>query len=489
MRQGKLVCILSAWTLALLLLGAPRAYAQDVEPNDSCQTAQDLGAAPLEVSGSLGSPDIDFFRLSNASGTAVINLEGLGDSLLGVFNSDCVLLATDDDSGEGANSRLTIATPPDGVLIVAATSYADFGFTGHGYYSGPYTLRVSGDPNAQAVFGRVADARNGAGISDAYVTLYRCEYGYCFYYAGQSYTDFQGNFRFDRNFTYLPAGEYRLEIYANNFMGTAIGPFSLSAGEEKDLGDILLQPVPYVRSISGRVVDSMTGEAIPGGSPSYSYVTLYYCPEEGFYCYTARSTSADSEGRFWFQGDSSLPPGTYEVQVSADQYQAAISDRFTVADNEDRDIGDIALKSFPVRIYPAKVCDPIPSRGGACQFSARIVNGMENRLSGETWTLVQSGTFFGPSISFQTALPKTVSLQSGESAEVPFSFIVPGEVSDGTYMCLQTYVARKPHSFNVLGQHYLFCISKGGGFFRVVPENEKREAVRRANGQGGNGKK
>ena len=66
---------------------------------------------------------------------------------------------------------------------------------------------------------------------------------------------------------------------------------------------------------------------------------------------------------------------------------------------------------------------------------------------------------------------------------------VPGEVSDGTYICLQNYVARKPHSFNVLGQHHLFCLSKGGGFFRVVPENEKREAVRKVTSQGGNGRR
>jgi hypothetical protein len=161
----KLVFILAAWTLALLLLGAPRAHAQETEPNDSCLAAQNLGTAPLEVSGSLGSPDIDFFlfRVNNASGTAIIDLEGesLGDPLLGVFNSDCILLASDDDSGEGFNSRITIAAPPDGVLIVAATSYSDFGFTGLGSYSGSYRLRIGGESNALVVFGRVADATTG----------------------------------------------------------------------------------------------------------------------------------------------------------------------------------------------------------------------------------------------------------------------------------------------------------------------------------------
>lgn len=487
MRQGRLVFILSAWTVALLLLGSPRAHAQELEPNDSCQTAQDLGAAPLEVSGSLGSPDIDFFRLNNASGTAVITLEG-SDPYLGVFNSDCVLLATDDDSGGGWNSRITIATPPDGILIVAATSHPDFGLTGNGYFPGPYTLKVGGDPDAVALSGRVADSRTGAGIAWASVVLYRCFDGYCYYYAGQTYSDFDGNFRFDRTFTYLPAGEYRLEVYANNYVGRIVGPFLLSAGEEKDLGDLFLDPVPYLRSISGRVVDSMTGEPVPGTAPFYASVELQYCYDEFYFCSTVRYAYPDSEGRFRFDGDASLPPGTYQVAAYADQYQVSFSDRFTVADQEDRDVGDVAIRSFPVRIYPAKVCGPIPSRGGTCQFSARLVNGMEDRLSAETWTLVQSGGFFGPFISFQTGLPKTVSLQSGESAEVPFSFVVPGEVSDGTSICLQTYVARKPHSFNVLGQHHLFCLGKGGGFFRVVPENEKREAVRRANGQSGNRK-
>lgn len=489
----RLVFILAAWTLALLLLGAPQARAQELEPNDSCLAAQDVGTAPLEMSGALGSPDVDFFlfRVNNASGTAIIDLEGesLGDPVLGVFNSDCILLAADDDSGEGLNSRITIATPPDGVLVVAATSYPDFGFTGNGFYSGSYTLRVNGDPNSVAVYGRVADSRTGAGIASAIVTLRRCLDGFCFNFVGQTFTDFDGSFRFDSSFTQLPAGEYMLEIFANNYVFNTFGPFSLAGGEERDLGDILLQPLPFIRSVSGRVIDAVTGDPLPGDAPPFAEVRLNVCLG-GFFCIPVRFANTDSEGRFLFVGGTDLPPGIYFISVLADQYEHGFTNNFIIGDQEDLDVGDIRVKSFPVRIYPAKVCDAIPSRGGTCQFSVQIVNGMADRLQGESWSLVNS-SFLGASLqttSFQTGLPRALNLQPGDSTEVPFSFFVPGEVNDGTFICLKTFVARKPHSFNTLGHHDIFCLTKGGDSFRVVPENQKRDAVRKATGQGGNRK-
>src|SRR5215475_8176137 len=129
--------------LATLLLGSiiaadSPALAQltEVEPNDQCTIAQDLGAVTLPVSllGNLDStpevPDIDFFRFTGDPGSNVkVDLEGaqtgkgtLGDPLLGLFDSSCNLIAVADEGGVGLNSRLTLTVPPDGVFILAATA-------------------------------------------------------------------------------------------------------------------------------------------------------------------------------------------------------------------------------------------------------------------------------------------------------------------------------------------------------------------------------
>ena len=168
MRYSKRILFLSLLVLGLLSSAASRANAQESEPNNSCASPQDLGMVtlPLSLTGNLDTPDVDFFRTSYASGTVVIDLESpLGmDTYLGVFGSDCSLLAVNDDGGEGLNSQITINVPPDGTLIIAATSYGDYSFTGQGYYSGPYQLSLRRDPRAVAVSGRVLNARSGGPV-------------------------------------------------------------------------------------------------------------------------------------------------------------------------------------------------------------------------------------------------------------------------------------------------------------------------------------
>lgn len=80
--------------------------------------------------------------------------------------------------------------------------------------------------------------------------------------------------------------------------------------------------------------------------------------------------------------------------------------------------------------------------------------------------------------------PAGVNLPPGGSVNLPFTFFVPGEVHDGAFICVRGLAASRPHSFNTLGDHHLFCLTKGGGFFRTVPEHEKRDAVRRSQGEG-----
>ena len=116
--------------LMLAVLFSPSIYAEDYsesEPNDSCLTAQSFGefSLPTTVTGSLDSTaelsDVDFFSFQSIYGqTIVVDLEGsstgagtLGDPFLGLFDSDCNILAINDDSN-GLNSRLIITIPEDG---------------------------------------------------------------------------------------------------------------------------------------------------------------------------------------------------------------------------------------------------------------------------------------------------------------------------------------------------------------------------------------
>lgn len=495
MRPSKQILLLSLLVLSLLSSAASRANAQESEPNDSCAASQDLGAVtlPLSLTGSLGSPDVDFFRTlistTNASGTAVIDLEALEgmDTVLGVFGSDCSLLAADDDSGAGLNSQIRINIPGDGVLIIAATSYSDFGFTGAGSYSGPYRLSIREEGHAVAVSGRVIDAGSGAPVPFASVFLSRCLFGFCSEFIGQSSTDSQGGFRFDGNFLFLPSGDYQITVGANNYESTT-NFFFLAAGEDLNLGDIALQRIPMVSSIFGRVADSFTGAPLSGSSIPFAWVELLFCDPSFFYCYTIRYAYPDSQGNYRFDGGPGqpLPPGTYRVRAHADQYLTGESESFTVGDGEDHDAGTLGLKSFPVRVDLFQSCGQIPSSGGNCQFSVRISNGMESRLGAEVWSLVQAFGIGSPvsATTFQTGLPKTINLAPGQSTTVSSSFFVPGEISDGAFACVSGFAARRPHSFNTLGQHHLFCLVKGGGFFSVVPESQKRDLVRKLKGQG-----
>ncbi|HEX9942537.1 MAG TPA: carboxypeptidase-like regulatory domain-containing protein [Thermoanaerobaculia bacterium] len=490
--------------LALCLASAPLARAQEVEPNSSCLAAQDLTAAsfPLTVTGSLDSPpntpDVDFYRISATPGIPLrVSLEGqasgqgtLYDPLLGAYADDCVtLLAVDDDSGIDLDSLFEIA-PASSTVVLAVTSYADFSFTGNGYYSGSYRLTVTESGPARSISGHVVDAETGSPVQDAYVTLTRCYGGFCWEFVGWAYTDPQGEFRFENGafnvFSPLLAGNYLVTVQRFNYEGTQVGPFPVSSGQELNLGDIRLTPLPRVGSIRGRLVDSVTREPLPGYTEPFAWVELLYCNPEP-YCYNVRYAIAGSDGTFLIEGDAFYPllPGTYRLRAHADQYETTLSEPFQVANREHFDFGDLAVKSFPVRIYLNQSCGAIPASGGSCQFKMRVVNGSPSRFVGETWSIVSGGPLATPVqyTVFQPGTPKGVSLAPGASAVVPVSFFVPADVSNGVYICAEGLAAQRPHSFNTLGRHYLFCLVKGAYGFARVPEEHKRDVVRRMQGE------
>jgi hypothetical protein len=132
--------------LLLTMLVSGLVHSQELnesEPNNSCLTAQSFGniSLPSTIIGSLDSSpelaDVDFFQFEVIAGQAiVVDLEGdltqvnpLGDPFLGLFDSDCNLLAINDDTN-GLNSRLNFTAPENGLFVLGATNCCDGNFEG-----------------------------------------------------------------------------------------------------------------------------------------------------------------------------------------------------------------------------------------------------------------------------------------------------------------------------------------------------------------------
>ena len=243
------------------------AQATDTEPNNSCPAAQDIGGIdvtdPFTVSGGLDTPpevpDVDFFRFSVIPGAELIaDLAGadtgqgtLSDPFLGLFDSDCNLVAVNDNAGT-LNSRLRFVVPADGIVILAASSCCDDQFVGAGFSSGTYELTVSpAPPSIGSIAGRVVDAISGEPLPGnsppfASVQLFRCDGTNCFEFVNSQGTDNEGRFRFelDVNGQPLPVGTYQVLAFANDFEQNTTEPFDVGEGEDFDVGDISLQPPP-----------------------------------------------------------------------------------------------------------------------------------------------------------------------------------------------------------------------------------------------------
>jgi hypothetical protein len=261
-------------TVLCLTCLSSQALAQiaDVEPNNSCSAPQEVGPLdggdPVVVTGSLDTPpdepDVDFFRFEATPGADLIaELEGessgqgtLPDPLLGLFDSGCNLLDLNDDAHDSTlDSRLLLVAPADGVVILAATGFPDFDFTGAGESSGSYALSIApAPPPIGSIAGRVIDATTGEPLSGssppfAFVDLLRCDEFDCFELVASEPTDEDGRFRFEHDFDGRPlrAGTYQVIAFANEFEENATAPFDVAGGEDVELGDLALalQPISF----------------------------------------------------------------------------------------------------------------------------------------------------------------------------------------------------------------------------------------------------
>jgi hypothetical protein len=397
---------------------SPQAFAQaaEIEPNDPCVEAQDLGqidvTSPFSIQGSLDTPpeepDVDFFRFSAPPGAELrADHEGqdtgagtLADPLLGLFDSDCNLLASDDDSGFGLNSRLRFAVSSDGFFVLAASSFPDDQFTGDGFDSGTYQLTIS-------------------------------------------------------------------------------------------------PPPPSIGSISGRIIDALTGEPLPGNEPPFASAELLRC-EDGN-CEFVSFQSADAEGRFRFERDANDQPldvGTYQAIASAEEYEQAATDPFEVGEGEDVDIGDIPLELLAISVSDIQPCGDLLPQGDTCRYSFQLNNNTNAPVSGIVWSIVDAFDL-GSSLGFtlfeastrdasRQVVRERFALKALGEATLEFQFDVPSFVI-GAEFCTRVFVGVDPSPLvTTVREVFLFCIMGTDTGFEVMSESESQKIFQSLSGNSRN---
>ncbi len=248
---------------------------------------------------------------------------------------------------------------------------------------------------------------------------------------------------------------------------------------------------PTIGAISGRVVDSETGDPLRGDAPPFSAAELRRCSDsECFGFDVVSSQSTDSEGRFLFNSNFEGNPlivGTYQVAAFAEQFQRGQTSPFEVVEGEDMDLADIPLKPALLQLLDVTPCDELSPLGGTCEYSVRIRNNSNTTLRGRAWSLVDGldlGSFIGFSV-FQTGMlgahdPQLnrVGIAPGKSQVQKFKFEVPGTVANGAFICARAFVGQNfTPVFNTVAERFLFCVSKGTTGFSLVPENKARDMM------------
>jgi hypothetical protein len=380
----------------------------EFEPNNPCEQAQYigyLGVLPALVNGELPqdynldpSGDVDFYIFEAPEGlalrarlvSATSNTGTIIDPYLGLFDSECNLLAANDDY-LGLNSRIDFAVPAGGMFILAATGCCDAAFEGMHGQDGSYTLRVTE------------------------------------------------------------------------------------------------QPVP-VPAITGRLVDAVSGDPLPGNLPPYPWVELILCRIDGC-IQTVSSQAPNEDGVFRFETDSygnPLSPLTYVVRAWAGEYSPAETEPFPTFSAEISDLGDLALEPPPFVFSQIKACSDLVKSGGRCTYSVDVRNNTRSAVHGLGWSMVNTwgGTSLLGYSLFQADSPRNLRIAARSAGTLRFRFDVPSGVADGTVMCADAWFSDKATEyFGTLRSQPLFCVMKQAGVMKVLDSKEAaaRLGVRNVN--------
>ena len=225
--------VVSLWVMVFLNLAQAQTN-KEVEPNDTCKTAQDFSKSslPFKVSGYAEyEPQIgnnDFYKLSGTPGELLeIYMQADFVPYVALANSQCV------DLDQAAGGYLVFKVPGDGGFVVDAGSY---------YFrdSGNYTLSVKAVGRIDSIKGRVFDTVTRRPLTFAghtLVRLFRCKNKQCFSLAGEKEVDGQGNFSFSEKKDGFPlgAGRYQLVAFSEQYKVGLSQEFTVAKGQAKQM--------------------------------------------------------------------------------------------------------------------------------------------------------------------------------------------------------------------------------------------------------------
>jgi hypothetical protein len=253
---------------------------------------------------------------------------------------------------------------------------------------------------------------------------------------------------------------------------------------------------PAIGSITGRVVNSVTEEPLPGDAPPFAAVELLRSLEDDS-LEVVSSQSTDSEGRFRFEQDFAGDPiavGTFQVRAFANEFQQGATELFEVAEGQDVDVGDIPLTPPPIFISEVQPCSELLPQGGTCEYSARVFNTTSERLTGLAWSPVD-GFSLGSSLDFtlfeaskargsQIAARERVSVSAFGDQILRFQFEVPSFVAEGATFCTRIFLGLNPGPLvNTVDERSLFCITKSATAFEVMAEVQSQKILRSVSGK------
>jgi hypothetical protein len=428
--------VLLALVIAPLEVSAQRAQVLEVEPNDRCDQAQEVGEYPsVVVSGNfdsarLGRQDLEYYAFEAEPGAildAYLNLLGPdGDygsayqqMRVGLFDTSCRVLAWSDvpDAVEGDETDysgyLRFRVGPEGRYVLGVTGANDVGFAGVAdpFVSGSYFLWVGpkDDPPPKQpnyfIDGQVVDAQTGHGLSGhhppyARLTFHSCRHPYAF--AGSSYVGQLVQVCEPLIATVVPDPEGHFELVGWEWPSHPSGP-----GEE-DTGRFL--------------------------------VTAW---------------AVGYEPQAWvFQVD---PGGEVSGVIALERTPAVL--------------GQVGNYLPPIEFGAVSPCDDLPASGGTCRYSVEIVNRGDTRIRGVAWSNVQAqGTSAGLGYSsFTASRQQNINLRGESSTLVRFSFDVPDGIAEGAVICADASVSDRDDALlGALWTERLFCMQKHGASFVVL---------------------
>ena len=493
--------------VALMLLCAPVwVAAQEFEPNNTCETAQvePVPGFPLvrkgELTASGDTLDVDFYRFEATPGMAIeVNVEGapsgggtLDNPFVGWFDARCNLIAYDDDGGDALNAQLVVFVPNDGVFTVGVSRCCDYNFEGNG--RGSYRLTLKKRRPIGGIYGEVVNAETGARLSGflepwLVAELFSCRGQSCQDPVANMSADETGAFLFTQDRFGLPLlnGNYQVQLYAQGYDPLRTETFTAPGGSISDLGKLRMTPMAFVGLIEGQLLDDIDGTPLTGDSPLFSNVLISACQDS--WCSPVSHGEVDRAGRFRIDGVyGGLQPGTYVVTAYADGYEPAQSEEFTLAREENVDLGELRLTPFPLRVNFIRVCDLVA--GKTCRFGIKITAHTAEPLLVEAWSMIE---FVNPSAPvynsrFQIGRngladprPQSLTLAPGKTRELVFQFQMPRDLDQDSVLCANILIGQMPKArFNPLIDQWVFCVQPRNGQLTRLSTEEALDILRTA---------